>query len=1010
MMNDERIFNDIKRYAGIGKLSVFVGAGVSRLSGFPSWYALVQSMADEIGCTYNKDDKGNAVFSSEELLKIPQMYYISKGNCEYLNKVQKGFENECVPNAIHDLIFSLHPNHILTTNYDTLLEDTAIKFGRNFSVLNSDMVVSKADTTHYIIKVHGDFSTHFVLKEQDYLDYESDYMLIDNLVKTVFATNLVIFIGYGLNDYNIKLILNWVKRVQSESFVMPVFIHTGEKLSNIEKDYQKGRGLRIVDCNSYTESKDFIQKYKVVLEKILEFNEEHNLVDEIEKLKYIYSRVTDIKNLKYIRREDFNSVFRGAYELNDEWKIVNKTKSHHAFFDDNGEIKTFSETRLDYFEDFFGNPEKYKSIDEVKYNYVHKFLQKANVVGIESDKSYINPQITIQSPAFWTQYVEMQKFCSEEYDDIYNNYKKAYYLAQLGEYSYSYMLYTGLLKESKKAGQWDIYYFSSINRHYLFSIIKQMIVHTTGFQGAVNFRKELKMFDDDFIKLLNNEMCGNQLEDLFRELPYRFQTLYSSFCDFSHRNCYIKKYYDLAKQQYEIDKSLQKDIINLGISQFDKLKIDMLDTTKFLYENMILFTVFNENKLYIKNVMIDWIEAYVNELLKHNRNTLGCISNLRYSFTLTDIVLITKNFKKDDIEHLERKVDLTKIPFEERSELENYLCVQIEKYENMFGKTLNGSEIFVWKMYVEEMKNLLLIAPYFVKNNACKLKAVKFIINMGDPNFSVGDRIEVIDKWVKISKTDGIALFIEKWFIMNIMPILNNEIPTIGLNQKWNDVSFIVELLVDIVILEKYNMQNITKIIIDNKDNPLFSVKYLEKLYSVISEDAKKIFDSQYEITNVFQLIRREYLCDLPKSCNETQIIKDFFDKILSDRKENKEKGIRRYSFPSEDENIGQVAAYMFQKEFSDEFIGKYVGISSEYDFLLCPKKFDNNNFKIEWIYSYSLELCRKLAQNTIQREIVINSIEAAFDCGEYSTKQLKYLFKIYRILNKTNIQGITDC
>lgn len=100
----------------MGKLSVFVGAGVSRLSGFPSWLALVRSMADAICYTYYKDDKGNAIFSSEELLKVPQIYFIDKGEKTYRDKVKKGFASTCEPNEIHNLILSLQPNHIMTTN------------------------------------------------------------------------------------------------------------------------------------------------------------------------------------------------------------------------------------------------------------------------------------------------------------------------------------------------------------------------------------------------------------------------------------------------------------------------------------------------------------------------------------------------------------------------------------------------------------------------------------------------------------------------------------------------------------------------------------------------------------------------------------------------------------------------------------------------------------------------------------------------------------------------------
>lgn len=103
-------------------------------------------------------------------------------------------------------------------------------------------------TKRYILKVHGDFENNkFVLKEQDYLDYEKDYVLINTVVKTIIATNLIVFIGYGLNDYNIKLILNWVKQVQGDTFIEPIFIYTGkEELSDEMITYYKGRGLELL--------------------------------------------------------------------------------------------------------------------------------------------------------------------------------------------------------------------------------------------------------------------------------------------------------------------------------------------------------------------------------------------------------------------------------------------------------------------------------------------------------------------------------------------------------------------------------------------------------------------------------------------------------------------------------------------------------------------------------------------------------------------------------------------
>lgn len=998
-MKNQDILQDIKRYSGLGKLSIFVGAGVSRLSGFPSWGGLVQDMADEIGYLYTVDDNGNVRFSSEELLKIPQMYCDSKGESVYRDKVKSGFKNNCAPNEIHDLILSLYPNNLLTTNYDTLLEEAAIKFGRNFSVLSSDQVVSKSETSNYIVKVHGDFSGNFVLKEQDYLNYENDYILIDNVVKTIFATNLVVFVGYGLNDYNIKLILNWVKRVQSDSFVMPIFIHTGEKLSDIELLYQKGRGLRVIDCNDYTIDQDYIEKYRTVLKNILMHNNKHDLVDRTDKLHYFHDKIVGIKNLDYIRREDFNNIFFGEYELNDKWIIVNKTTNYEVNFDENNDIKTISSIRLDFFEDFIENEEEYKAINYELYTTVKRFVEKCAIKGIGNINHFSIHNVNIKSPAFSSQYEIMYDFCRNEYTSLKDNYEKAYYLAHLGEYELSYNLYTDILKNAKDAEQWDIYFFSQINRHYLFSVIRQLKNHTTGFQGTINFGKELELFYEEFLEKLNYEMQYMRLETQFLELPLEFRSQYSFLKEFARRNCYIDKYYGLTKEKYELEKSLQKDTIYFGVSRFDKIKLTMLETTKFIYDNMILFAGFDENKLYIKNAMIAWIEAYHKEISKSRTGTFSMISNSRYKITLMDIILISKNFKKDDVDYLINKVDLRNVPFDETLELENYIKKHIETYNSMFNQTLTGAEIFVWKFYSEEIKMLLSIAPYFVTDNKCKLDAVRFIINMPDGHFDISDRIRIIDKWIGIAKVEGISLIIENWLLEKIIPILENQIPPIRIDCAISDVSMIAQLLSDIIEADKCSVDAISELIIDNRDNLVCVKPCLEYVYQVLNDEAKQIADSVCEIKDVFQLMRKYYSGNLPKDFNEFSVVEAYLNEKIREKQENEKKGIGKYSFPSEEEYIAKVAAYMFIRNFPPDITEKYCGIYSAYDFLLCPLKFKRDTFQLEWLFTYSDNLYEKLKQCKIQKQVIIECIEKAFDENQLNQWQTRSLFEIYRMM-----------
>jgi hypothetical protein len=150
---------------------------------------------------------------------------------QYDEILKEVFDVQNSPNSIHHKILSLNPAHIITTNYDNLLEDTYYQRGKYYTKISAEKDVSKAASSRYLLKVHGDFSRGFngdnvVLKESDYMSYDQNYPLISNLMKTIMATHTIVFIGYGLGDYNISLLPNWVKRLQKDDYSKPFLIRT----------------------------------------------------------------------------------------------------------------------------------------------------------------------------------------------------------------------------------------------------------------------------------------------------------------------------------------------------------------------------------------------------------------------------------------------------------------------------------------------------------------------------------------------------------------------------------------------------------------------------------------------------------------------------------------------------------------------------------------------------------------------------------------------------------------
>lgn len=317
----------------------------------------------------------------------------------------------------------------------------------------------------------------------------------------------------------------------------------------------------------------------------------------------------------------------------------------------------------------------------------------------------------------------------------------------------------------------------------------------------------------------------------------------------------------------------------------------------------------------------------------------------------------------------------------------------------MFNQTLTGAEIFVWKFYSEEIKMLLSIAPYFVTDNKCKLDAVRFIINMPDGHFDISDRIRIIDKWIGIAKVEGISLIIENWLLEKIIPILENQIPPIRIDCAISDVSMIAQLLSDIIEADKCSVDAISELIIDNRDNLVCVKPCLEYVYQVLNDEAKQIADSVCEIKDVFQLMRKYYSGNLPKDFNEFSVVEAYLNEKIREKQENEKKGIGKYSFPSEEEYIAKVAAYMFIRNFPPDITEKYCGIYSAYDFLLCPLKFKRDTFQLEWLFTYSDNLYEKLKQCKIQKQVIIECIEKAFDENQLNQWQTRSLFEIYRMM-----------
>ena len=233
------------------KLVIFVGAGVSRNSGIPTWAELIKELAKDLGIkAKGTDSKGNEVFSNDEFLKIPQYYFNERKEKEYYSKVKEVLDKEFQPNEIHKMIFELNPTHIITTNYDNLLEQQANRFQtkRKYCKAANDIELATAPNCNFIIKMHGEFD-NIVLKESDYDSYSNNFKLTETYIKGLFATHTILFVGFSADDSNVRRILQWIKDIIGDkhqpAYLIDVNNHNNitEEEFRIKFEYYRNQGI-----------------------------------------------------------------------------------------------------------------------------------------------------------------------------------------------------------------------------------------------------------------------------------------------------------------------------------------------------------------------------------------------------------------------------------------------------------------------------------------------------------------------------------------------------------------------------------------------------------------------------------------------------------------------------------------------------------------------------------------------------------------------------------------------
>ncbi|MBJ7537769.1 SIR2 family NAD-dependent protein deacylase [Marinomonas transparens] len=186
---------------------LFVGAGISKNLGLPTWSELIDHVADELG--YDPE-----IYKSfGDSLALAEYYRLKTGSIgplrSWMDTNWHSANVDLQGSKLHELIANSKFPMVYTTNYDRWLEKSYELYEKQYTKIAGVSDIAKIkDGVTQVIKFHGDFDNDdtIVLDESSYYERLEFETPLDIKLRSDVLGKSVLFIGYSLTDVNLRFL------------------------------------------------------------------------------------------------------------------------------------------------------------------------------------------------------------------------------------------------------------------------------------------------------------------------------------------------------------------------------------------------------------------------------------------------------------------------------------------------------------------------------------------------------------------------------------------------------------------------------------------------------------------------------------------------------------------------------------------------------------------------------------------------------------------------------------